>query len=54
MRASRISLSALSFLLHGSSCLPDVDFAACAWYLVNYAILLVWVCGIFWSDQPGS
>ena len=40
--------------LHGSSCFPDVDSAACAWYLVDYAILLVWVSGIFWSDQLGS
>ena len=38
--------------VHGSSCFPDVDFFTCAWYLVDYAILLVWVSGIFWSDQP--
>ena len=38
--------------LHGLSRFSDVDFAACAWYLVDYAILLVWVSGIFWSDKP--
>ena len=40
--------------LHGSSRFSGVDFTACAWYLVDYAILLVWVSGIFWSDQPRS
>ena len=40
--------------LHGSSCFPNVDSTACACYLLDYAILLVWVSGIFWSDQPGS
>ena len=40
--------------LHGSSRFSGVDFTACAWYLVDYAILLVWVSRIFWSDQPRS
>ena len=40
--------------LHGSSGFPDVDFAAFAWYLLDYAILLAWVSGIFWSYQPRS
>ena len=46
---SYIPVVLLHSFLHGSSCFPDVDFAACAWYLVDYAILLVWVSGVFWS-----
>ena len=33
--------------LHGSSRFSGVDFTACAWYLVDYAILLVGSAGSF-------
>ena len=51
---SYISVVFFHSFLHGFSCLPDADFAACAWYLVDYAVLLVLVSGIFCSDQPRS
>ena len=56
VRASHISLYVVFFhsFLHRSSCFPDVDFAACASYLVDYAILLAWISGVFLSDQPRS
>ena len=49
VRANRISLTC-SFL-HGSTRFPNVNVSAFAWYLLDYTILLVWVSGIFRSDQ---
>ena len=48
---SYISVMFFYPLLHGSSHFPNVYFSAFAWHLVDYTILLVWVSGIFRSDQ---